>query len=176
MNVYVRSVAPAGKLRARDKRRLQQFTCCDKTKAPPHIKEVQRWFRVKAISYEGQRRQTHSHRLILVFDGDDLAAASSHEHTTLVIAGVEVPALSIMYGAVATKFQGQDLSNGRRASRFLFDVQIADGVSTGNPEFVHTLVHPHNDASVKVAERHGYEVLSEMKDGYCQYVQPIRSD
>ncbi len=104
----------------RDRVLLQQFQCTDPD-GPDFERLVQRYFRVQAIAHMGSHDSLRTdHRLLLVLDEDELVAAGCHRR------GPQAGQRNFVFAAVASAFQGQELSNGVRASDALWSVVAND--------------------------------------------------
>ena len=169
--IDARSVHPAGAQRKADRQLLEAFEC-SAPGAPESLREVQRWFRQHALSYEGARRGSHGHRLMMLFEDGKLVACGSHEHGTIAVDGDDIATLTLVMGAVSLSAQGTELSNGRRASRALFDLQVHDGLTQQAAELIVSYVRRDNVKAQTVAARHGMTVLRD--DGeYLLMVAPV---
>lgn len=90
--------------------------------APAFEREVQTWIRQHAIAETNRNAARFDQRLLLIFDGDDLAAVGSHA----VIQIDDQPGRLLVAGAVSITTQGATLSSGTRASDALIEVLLND--------------------------------------------------
>lgn len=103
-----------------DRVMLERFACAGRG-APDFEQLVQRYFRVQAIAQMGSPAGLRAdHRLLLLMDDTTLLAAGCHQR------GNEANRRNFVFAAVATRWQGQQLPDGRRTSDALWEVVAND--------------------------------------------------
>jgi hypothetical protein len=104
----------------KDRPLLERF-CCTSENGPDYERRVQRYFRVQAIPHVGAADSIRSdHRLLLLFDGEELVATACHRRS-------RTPNQRLFaYAAVELSRQGNVLTNGERASMVLWGVVAND--------------------------------------------------